>query len=155
MPPLKNPRQERFCLEYIATGNATQSAIKAGYSARTAYVTGPRDLLENPRISTRIAELREPREKELKASIDERFESLTEVIRESIKTPVTARERTSAVDVMNKMDKLYTDLPTGIQDNRTINIYIQGGEEAKARLERIMSGKLIPKEQDNVVNTTD
>lgn len=29
-------RQERFCQEFIASGNATQSAIKAGYSDKNA-----------------------------------------------------------------------------------------------------------------------
>lgn len=40
------PRHQRFCEEYLLTGNATKSAIAAGYSATSAYVTGPR-LLEN------------------------------------------------------------------------------------------------------------
>lgn len=30
-------RQKKFCIEYAKTGNATQSAISAGYSARSAY----------------------------------------------------------------------------------------------------------------------
>ena len=29
-------RQELFCLEYIRDGNATQAAIRAGYSPKTA-----------------------------------------------------------------------------------------------------------------------
>lgn len=49
-------RQERFCQEYIKLGNATQSAICAGYSEKTAYSAGQR-LLKNVEIQTRIKEL--------------------------------------------------------------------------------------------------
>ncbi|MEW4239778.1 terminase small subunit [Priestia megaterium] len=41
--------QRLFCLYYVKTFNATMSAIKAGYSADTAHVQGPR-LLGNVRI---------------------------------------------------------------------------------------------------------
>ena len=37
-------RQERFCKEYIIDCNATQAAIRAGYSPRTAYRTGADNL---------------------------------------------------------------------------------------------------------------
>ena len=35
-----NPRQERFIEFFVATGNATQSAIKAGYSEKAAHALG-------------------------------------------------------------------------------------------------------------------
>jgi len=37
-----NLQQQRFVAAYIKTGNATQSAIKAGYSKRSAHTTGQR-----------------------------------------------------------------------------------------------------------------
>lgn len=37
-------KQKRFADEYIKSGNATQSAIKAGYSKRTANRIGPENL---------------------------------------------------------------------------------------------------------------
>ncbi|PVV87176.1 terminase small subunit, partial [Staphylococcus aureus] len=40
-------KQARFVNEYIRTLNVTQSAIKAGYSANSAHVTGCR-LLKKP-----------------------------------------------------------------------------------------------------------
>ena len=33
-------KQRRFCDEYLCDMNATQAAIRAGYSKRTAYRTG-------------------------------------------------------------------------------------------------------------------
>ena len=37
-----NPKQERFAAEYLIDLNATQAAIRAGYSAKTAYSQGER-----------------------------------------------------------------------------------------------------------------
>jgi len=50
------PKQERFCQEYTIDGNATGAARRAGYSAKTAHVQGPR-LLGNVSVKARIAEL--------------------------------------------------------------------------------------------------
>jgi len=49
------PKQERFVAEYLVDLNATQAAIRAGYSAKTADVQGPR-LLGNVRIREAIEE---------------------------------------------------------------------------------------------------
>ena len=38
------PKQQKFCDEYIKTGNATQSAIFAGYSKKTAKQIGQQNL---------------------------------------------------------------------------------------------------------------
>ncbi len=48
-----NPRQQRFIEEYSLSGNATQAAIAAGYSARTAYQAGHR-LLKNVEVQAAI-----------------------------------------------------------------------------------------------------
>lgn len=49
-------RQERFCQEFAKTGNATLSAINAGYSEKTANEQGAR-LLANVSVKERIKEL--------------------------------------------------------------------------------------------------
>ena len=38
------PRQQKFCDEYLISGNATDAAIKAGYSPKTAYSMGNENL---------------------------------------------------------------------------------------------------------------
>jgi len=55
---LANKRHEKFCHEYIKDMNATQAAIRTGYSEKTANRIGSR-LLSNVDIKTRVAELRE------------------------------------------------------------------------------------------------
>jgi phage terminase small subunit len=52
-----NEKQRLFCLYYVKSFNATQSAIKAGYSAGTAHVQGPR-LLGNVRIAEEIRRIK-------------------------------------------------------------------------------------------------
>ncbi|MGX0740200.1 phage terminase small subunit [Staphylococcus capitis] len=49
------PKQERFVNEYIRTLNVTQSAITAGYSPKTAHVSGCR-LLKKKHINDYIQE---------------------------------------------------------------------------------------------------
>lgn len=51
-------KQERFCYEYLANGfNATQAAIKAGYSERTAKSIGQENLTK-PDIKSKIDEMK-------------------------------------------------------------------------------------------------
>lgn len=54
-------KQERFCQEYLVDLNATQAAIRAGYSAKTAQEQSSR-LLSNVMVQRRIDELKLGRE---------------------------------------------------------------------------------------------
>lgn len=47
------PKQLKFADEYVKTGNATQSAIKAGYAKKAAYQTGAENL-KKPQIKSYI-----------------------------------------------------------------------------------------------------
>ncbi len=67
-----NERQRRFADEYIISRNATQSAIKAGYSEKTAYSIGQR-LLKNVEISEYI-------KKRTEELFDERSMSIAEAL---------------------------------------------------------------------------
>ena len=51
-----NTKREKFCIEYAASGNATQSAIAAGYSPKTARSQGQR-LLTFVDVQERIKEI--------------------------------------------------------------------------------------------------
>lgn len=50
-----NPKQQRFVAEYLTDLNATQAAIRAGYSEKTAAVIGCENL-KKPNIAAAIAE---------------------------------------------------------------------------------------------------
>jgi phage terminase small subunit len=55
-------KQQAFCEEYLVDLNATQAAIRAGYSPKTANVIGPENLAK-PCIAECIAELKKARSK--------------------------------------------------------------------------------------------
>jgi phage terminase small subunit len=61
MPPLKNLRQETFCLEYMKTGDITASYRKAGYKPLNdnSCSAGASQLLRNIKIKSRLSELQE------------------------------------------------------------------------------------------------
>ena len=58
MATLANKRHEKFCHEYIKDMNATQAAIRTGYSEKTAKMQGSR-LMTNDDIKARVKELRD------------------------------------------------------------------------------------------------
>lgn len=70
-------KQLRFCEEYIVDLNATQAAIRAGYSKKTAYSQGQR-LLKNVEVQKKIQQLYGKRAKRTQISADR---VLTECVR--------------------------------------------------------------------------
>lgn len=64
-----SPKQERFCQEYIIDLNATQAAIRAGYSKNSAGEIGHENL-KKPQIESRISELKAVREKRTEINQD-------------------------------------------------------------------------------------
>jgi phage terminase small subunit len=61
MPPLKNLRQETFCLTYVKTADISGSYRKAGYKPLNdnSCAAGASQLLRNIKIKKRLAELQE------------------------------------------------------------------------------------------------
>jgi|TARA_R110000782_G_scaffold193068_1_gene282679 phage terminase small subunit len=64
-----NAKQEMFCLEYIVDLNATQAAIRAGYSKNSANVIGCENLTK-PDITERIQALKAERSKRVTCDAD-------------------------------------------------------------------------------------
>lgn len=73
-----NDKQERFCQEYVIDLNATQAAIRAGYSKKTAYSLGQR-LLKKAEIIARIEELKKEIAEKNKLSAEWVIKELKEV----------------------------------------------------------------------------
>jgi phage terminase small subunit len=59
-----------FCREYVKDFNATQAAIRSGYSAKTAYSIGQENL-KKPEIAAEVKELVEMKPEEVKAGLQE------------------------------------------------------------------------------------
>jgi phage terminase small subunit len=64
------PKQERFVQEYLIDLNATQAAIRAGYSERTANEQGSR-LLTNVSVRSAIEAAQRDRGERIKATADD------------------------------------------------------------------------------------
>ncbi len=68
-------RQAQFAAEYIVDLNATQAAIRAGYSAKTAEAQGSR-LLRNVKVAEAIAKAKAKRETRTEITQDRVLEEL-------------------------------------------------------------------------------
>lgn len=136
-------RQKMFCYEYAQSGNATQSAIKAGYAEKTARSQGQR-LLTKVDIQNELQRLADEMASSKIATAKEMQELLTSIIRSEETEEVvvvegcgdgisqatvvdkrpSARDKIKAVETLAKMQ--------GVLDNKTaLNICIPvfGGED--------------------------
>lgn len=75
-------KQKRFCDEYLVDLNATQAAIRSGYSEKTARKIGQENLTK-PDIKKYIEERMAEKESELIATQDEVLRYLTSVLRDT------------------------------------------------------------------------
>lgn len=72
------PKQARFVAEYLIDLNATQAAIRAGYSKRTANEQGSR-LLTNVSVKAAIAQAQEKRARRTEITQDRVLEELAKI----------------------------------------------------------------------------
>lgn len=98
-------KQKRFCDEYLVDYNATQAAVRAGYSAKSAYSIGEENL-RKPEIKTYIDERLEQLHNERTADAAEVMEFLTEVMRDEGEGSVS---RLKAAELLGKRFGLFTD----------------------------------------------
>ena len=88
-----NDKQKLFYNEYLVDSNATQAAIRAGYSKKTAYSQGQR-LLKHVEGKKYMTELMEEKESKLIADQDEVLKYLTAVLRGESRSSVVVVEST-------------------------------------------------------------
>lgn len=97
MAPGKNglatPKQVRFVEEYLKDLNATQAAIRAGYSAKNAGKIGPR-LVGESRVAGLIASKQEERAEKAGLTQEYVVQALTEVVERTLqRVPVMVFDR--------------------------------------------------------------
>lgn len=86
-----NKRQKRFADEYLVDCNATQAAIRAGYSEKTAYSQGQR-MLKNVEVQSYIDEQLQKIHNENIADATEVMMYLTSVLRGKSKSEIVVVE---------------------------------------------------------------
>jgi len=74
-----SPKHKVFVAEYLVDLNATQAAIRAGYSPKTAYSSGQR-LLKHVEVAAAIAEKTGKRLEKLDASADYVIQTIAETV---------------------------------------------------------------------------
>lgn len=94
-------KQQRFCDEYLIDLNATQAAIRAGYSSKYAN-TNAAKLLQITTIKDFIDKRMAEKESELIADQDEVLRYLTAVMRGDSSAHVLARDEVGADRVIEK-----------------------------------------------------
>ena len=106
------PKELIFAEEWLKTTNATQSAIKAGYSARTAYSAGNRLLKKvdvKQYIDERLAEMKESSI----ADTNEVMQFLSSTMRGDIPDQFgldpALNDRIKAAELLGKRYKMFTD----------------------------------------------
>ena len=99
-----NARQKKFAEYYAQSGNAAESAVKAGYSAKYAN-TNASKLLQNTTIANYIKELSEKLKDERIMTAKDRQVILSDIARDDENEP---NDRIKAVDTLNKMTGEYT-----------------------------------------------
>ncbi len=134
-------KQFTFCLQYVKTGKERDSAITAGYSPKTAHVIASENLTK-PKIIDYIQALRQKTEDASIANVVERKQRLTVIMREDNfgKFGINRTSNISAADLLNKMDKIYTDGPTVNIDNRDLTINVLT-PKARKQVEKLIEGE--------------
>ncbi|NKC68982.1 terminase small subunit [Vagococcus fluvialis] len=135
-------KQRRFCDYYILLGNATQAAIKAGYSRKTAKQTGAENLTK-PYLISYIDEQLDKLHSERVADAQEVLEYLTSIMRGEEKEEVLigrgegeqgitdievgAKDRIKAAELLGKRFGLFTDR-VDLDANVSLEVIVDYGD---------------------------
>ena len=142
-------KQKLFCDEYIISLNATQAAIKAGYSKKTARKIAAENLTK-PVIQSYISERMKQKESSLIATQDEVLQYLTSVLRgesqtidtvlvgigdgcqevQEVEKKPSEKDRLKAAELLGKRYGLYTDkISADVDMSLDISIDYGDGDE--------------------------
>lgn len=133
-------KQQRFADEYIISGNATQAAVKAGYSSKYAN-TNASKLLQNTTIKSYIDERLAQLASDKVATQEEVLTYLTSVMRgetqeqtlcsigelgqEVIDIDVGAKDRIKAAELLGKRFRMWTEK---VETDTTQTVVIDVGD---------------------------
>ena len=111
-------KQEIFCREYIIDLNATQAAIRAGYSKKTANRIASENLSKLD-IQKKIQELQQERAERTEITQDKVLKELAGIGF----APIRAADKTKALELLGRHLGMFTDKLQIEGDIKTINPY--------------------------------
>lgn len=140
-------KQKRFCEEYLIDLNATQAAIRAGYSKKNANNIASENLAK-PNIQEYLKERMDSKQNDLIASQDEVLQYLTRVIRDktdsdqvvmegigdgvsmarTIRVKPSERDKLKAAELLGKRYGAFVER-TEVDQDVNMNISIDYGDE--------------------------
>ena len=143
------PKQQRFVDEYLIDLNATQAAIRAGYSARTAAETGHENL-RKPQIAAALEAQMKVRSERLEIDADRVLQEIAKFAFAPVDTSEAAEikvsEKLSALKLLGehlglfvRRQIIYTK-PID-QMSKDELVVLLGGERDPDRLREIAAGK--------------
>ena len=97
-----NARQQKFCDYYLQSGNATEAAVKAGYSKKTARAIGAENLTK-PDIQKYISDHAKKLHTERIATADEVLEFWSKILRNE---EISPKDRLRASENLGKRYRL-------------------------------------------------
>jgi phage terminase small subunit len=100
-------KQELFCKEYLVDLNATQAAIRAGYSEKTAHAIGQENL-RKPTIQEYIKKHTEKRAQKVNLTVENVLQDILDT-RDSAEKLERLSERLKANEMLGKYLKMFTD----------------------------------------------
>lgn len=100
-----NLKQRAFAVEYMKDKNATQAALRAGYSPRTAQRIGS-ELLSKPPIQKKIEELQKAAEVRAGITVDTIVNRLNEIATSEKTAP---KDKIRAYELLGKYLGMFTE----------------------------------------------
>ena len=127
-----NDKQQRFAEEYLIDSNATQSAIRAGYSAKTAYSQGQR-LLSHVEVRRAIQDMQAEHRERTAVTV----EGLTEKLCAAYDLAKSNGQAAPMVQAAMGIAKLHGMLVDKVE--QTTKVADMSPEEVEAELARVQA----------------
>ncbi|TWP23123.1 terminase small subunit [Apibacter muscae] len=136
-------KQKQFCEEYVLDLNATQAAIRAGYSKKTAYAIGQENL-KKPEIQNYLTNLRTEVKERNKITIDELVKILADIARFD---PVDILNDDGTIKPINQIPKGTRNAIASLEIEESTSIGINDGAPGSMKFTGLIKKiKLVSKE---------
>lgn len=136
------PKQEKFCLEYSMSGNATDAYLRAGYSVTDEVVAASNAsrLLRNAKVQARLKEIAEEISSTKVMNVKEISERLTKIARGEVSEEIilsggdrsqkqaSIRDQLKAIEMLCRTQGLFI-LKSDVNVHGAVPIVIGGGDK--------------------------
>jgi phage terminase small subunit len=103
-----NEKQKRFCEEYLIDLNATQAAVRAGYSKKTAAVIGNENLIK-PYIKDYIKGLREKQQEKTGITVSRVLSELAKIGFHDTEPDPKLNDKIKSLELIGKHLGMFSD----------------------------------------------